>query len=619
MDRAINYDAEQPQTLDVLVSNKVAMIGLAFASRAMFSDGPAIQGFACTQTQPAASLNVVIGPGAIYAIDTVDATAYGDLGTDGATICKQGISYLSQTFATPAPGTAGQSINYLIEVALQDVDTGSKQVAFYNGGAAPTFQTKNTVRQVLANVQIKAGTAATTGTQTTPSPDAGYTGVWVITVANGQTTVTASNISLITSTIKDVLAFPNLPSIPPDMQQSVWTYWPDTGAVNTLSVTPYPPIIALTAGYMLFVKVANTNTGAVTLAINSYNGTITKNVKRNNGNALVSGDLQAGGIYALIYDGTQWQTLNFFGVLSSTQVNRFNVNQSFGVDHGTPNHLVLSPTPPITSIGAGTVVIVLVANANTGATDMTVNMNAAVPVIEHGQPLDPIAVTPGEIIHTINDGTSSHKIPKRSKFFTFDEASPPSVPYNLVIGDTLAVTFENATSIPLWVAPNGGLYSLELVVYANSSTFSLVRLTPNDVGLTGAIINSWYTAFYDNPTGADPFDLNSTGDATFENVGGWGGFLMRTFSRRGDLDDGWGGGPFMLHADITTLTTSKGLRYQSGIFGSPAAGYQTWTDTTTAWTSLGTIQVSGAAPPLSSTTLTPLATLSGVALVKRNA
>ena len=44
-------------------------------------------------------------------------------------------------------------------------------------------------------LSAKAGIAAATGSQTMPSADAGYVGVWVVTVANGQATITSTSIS----------------------------------------------------------------------------------------------------------------------------------------------------------------------------------------------------------------------------------------------------------------------------------------------------------------------------------------------------------------------------------------------------------------------------------------
>jgi hypothetical protein len=57
--------------------------------------------------------------------------------------------------------------------------------------------TQNTVRKGVAVVTVKAGAAAATGSQVTPAPDAGYIGLYAVTVAFGQTTITAGNISTV--------------------------------------------------------------------------------------------------------------------------------------------------------------------------------------------------------------------------------------------------------------------------------------------------------------------------------------------------------------------------------------------------------------------------------------
>lgn len=159
---------------------------------------------ACTPTGPA-SLDVLVAPGSVYSIQNVDGTAYGSLEADTAhQIMKQGISLDTLTLSCPAPGTTGQSINYLIQAAYQDVDTGSTVLPYFDSdnpdvafnGPDNTGVSQNTVREGQCVVSVKAGVAATTGSQTTPAPTAGYTGLWVVTVANGQTTITSGNISM---------------------------------------------------------------------------------------------------------------------------------------------------------------------------------------------------------------------------------------------------------------------------------------------------------------------------------------------------------------------------------------------------------------------------------------
>jgi hypothetical protein len=119
---------------------------------------------------------------------------------------KQGILLDAVNFACPAPTTAGFSINYLVEAAFQEVDGGSTVLPYYNAanpaqafnGPNGTGTSNTTFRDNTVQLQLKAGTAATTGTQTTPAVDSGFTGLWVITVAFGAVTITSANISQFT-------------------------------------------------------------------------------------------------------------------------------------------------------------------------------------------------------------------------------------------------------------------------------------------------------------------------------------------------------------------------------------------------------------------------------------
>lgn len=204
VDRQIVYSGAIPLDTDQLSQNKNTMIGLGMALQAILGTVTLFDGLACTPTGPA-SLQVLVGPGSVYAVENVDSTAYGSVGSDTThQIVKQGINLGTLTLNCPAPGTTGQSINYLIQSAYQDTDTGSTVLPYYNSsnpavaynGPGNSGTSQNTVRQGQCLVAVKAGVAATTGSQTTPAPDAGYTGLWVVTVANAQTTITSGNISL---------------------------------------------------------------------------------------------------------------------------------------------------------------------------------------------------------------------------------------------------------------------------------------------------------------------------------------------------------------------------------------------------------------------------------------
>jgi hypothetical protein len=196
MDRLLVWPGAMPLDTDLLTTNKNALIGLGLLALDLLGSGTCVGGAACTPTAPA-SLGVLIGPGRIYSLQNIDGTPYGSLPADTTNqIVKQGIQFGNVTLATPAPTTTGQSINYLIEATYQDSDTTPVALPYYNASnPAQAFTTQNTKRQGLLVLQAKAGTAATTGSQTTPSADTGFVGLYVVTVAYGQTTVTSGNIA----------------------------------------------------------------------------------------------------------------------------------------------------------------------------------------------------------------------------------------------------------------------------------------------------------------------------------------------------------------------------------------------------------------------------------------
>ena len=123
MDRSIVYSQEQGRSTDFLFAQRATMIGMAKLAQAVLGSNTCVNGLACTATAPA-SLSVNIGKGEIYGMADIDGSAYGVLAADTSdVILKQGIVLAVTNLATPAPTTAGYSINYLIEATYQDTDT----------------------------------------------------------------------------------------------------------------------------------------------------------------------------------------------------------------------------------------------------------------------------------------------------------------------------------------------------------------------------------------------------------------------------------------------------------------------------------------------------------------
>lgn len=203
MDRQIVYSSQVPQTTDLLNTNKQTMIALAKLCADLFGTTTMATGLACVPTTPA-SMSVNVNPGQIYQLANVDGTAYSAIVADTThSIVKQGILMDAQNFAITAPGTAGYSQNYLIQATYLDNDINNTVLPYYNSanptqafnGPGGNGTSQPTTRAGQVSLQLVAGTAAATGSQTTPAVTTGYVGLWVITVANGQSTITSSNIA----------------------------------------------------------------------------------------------------------------------------------------------------------------------------------------------------------------------------------------------------------------------------------------------------------------------------------------------------------------------------------------------------------------------------------------
>ncbi len=229
MDRNIVYPGSIPLDTDLLSVNKNTMVGLAYLAQAVLGSNTAVDGLACTPTVPA-SMTVTVGPGSITQMMPIDTTAYGSIAADTADlIVKMGINTAPVSFSVTAPASAGQSVNYLIQAAFQEIDANPVVLPYYNAanpaqsfsGPSNSNAAQNTTRLQRVQLQLKTGIPANTGSQTTPSADAGWVGLYQIAVAFGQTTVSSSSVSVIPTA--PFLTF-KLPSLRPGFGSGVQSF-----------------------------------------------------------------------------------------------------------------------------------------------------------------------------------------------------------------------------------------------------------------------------------------------------------------------------------------------------------------------------------------------------------
>ena len=305
MDRSIIYSGQVPQTTDLLTTNKQTMIALAKLCSDLFGTATLISGLGCVPTSPA-SMSVNINPGQIYQLTTVDGTAYSAIAADTThSILKQGILMDAQSFALTAPGTSGYSQNYLIQATYLDNDTNNTVLPYYNSanpsqafnGPGGNGTSQPTTRAGQVSMQLVAGTAAATGSQTTPAVTAGYVGLAVITVANGQSTITAGNISV----------YPGAPILPSSLLASIQngnlSYAVATGTANAHTIALTPALTARVDGMLIRYKAPAVNNGAVTLndgfgtasVVGANHAALQGNEYITNGDALVMWNSSIGG------------------------------------------------------------------------------------------------------------------------------------------------------------------------------------------------------------------------------------------------------------------------------------------------------------------------------------
>jgi hypothetical protein len=361
MDRGIIYSGQIPLDTDLLFAQKASMVGLAKLAAAMFGTSNAVvNGLSVGPNSPAA-LNVVVQPGEIYQLANIDGTAYGSIAADTShNILKQGVSLDATTLSCAAPGTAGFSINYLIQATFSEVDATSVVLPYYNSsnpaqaysGPSNSGSAQYTRRTGTVVLSAKAGTAATTGTQITPSPDSGYVGLAVVTVANGQSTIVAGNISIYQQA-------PYLPSsglVTGGIQQAGPIISAAGGTADALTGSYFPAITAITNGMTLYVRASSAN-ATTTPTFTPNSGVITaKTIVKGAGSAVAAGDIAGGGHWIeLQYDATldKWVLLNPANGITSS------VLPIASVRHTVLSGVVSSGVAAFLAIGTGLAVNLL--------------------------------------------------------------------------------------------------------------------------------------------------------------------------------------------------------------------------------------------------------------------
>lgn len=96
-----------------------------------------------------------------------------------------------------------------------------------------------------------------------------------------------------------------------DIQNSTYTYAADAEASDAYAITLSPAVTAYAAGQSFLFKANTANTGAATLNVSALGA---KTIKKNTDQDLATGDIEAGSIVEVVYDGTNFQMVSVTAV-----------------------------------------------------------------------------------------------------------------------------------------------------------------------------------------------------------------------------------------------------------------------------------------------------------------
>ena len=116
-----------------------------------------------------------------------------------------------------------------------------------------------------------------------------------------------------------------------DVQDGTLIYLTSVAGTNTITATAANSMTAYAAGQKFHFIVANTNTGATTINLNSIGA---KAITKNGTTALAGGELVADSIVVVVYDGTQFQIIS----------NNTGITVASGYTRVTPNFCVKTAT-----------------------------------------------------------------------------------------------------------------------------------------------------------------------------------------------------------------------------------------------------------------------------------
>lgn len=312
MDRNIYYPGQVPLSAQFLLSERDKMVAVARFAETVMGSLSVAAGLGCIPTIPT-SLSVQVGAGELLTMAALDAIPFGALASDTAhVILKQGFNLDPTTLTLVPPTTNGHAISYLVQVGLSETDGDNVTLPYVNAanpsvpftGPNNAGTSQPTRRRARLVIQAKPGISAVAGSQVPPPADVGFVPIHVVTVAQGQTSITSDHIVRHPSA---PFLLSTLPDVPKRVQSGEWVYGEDAGTKNAMVVT-LTPSPADPPKLLVVKKGAVASDDALTIVIN---GGAAIPITTND-NTAFSATIIAPANFPLLlaYDGTAYRTTN---------------------------------------------------------------------------------------------------------------------------------------------------------------------------------------------------------------------------------------------------------------------------------------------------------------------
>jgi len=182
-----------------------------------------------------------------------------------------------------------------------------------------------------------------------------------------------------------------------------------TGTANNYAVTLNPAITAYTEGMAVAVKINVTNTGASTININ---GKGAKSIRKPNGNAVSTGNLKAGSIYSMRYNGTNFILQGEGGEYGTATAGDVLTGKTIGTESGIVTGSM--PNQGAKVITPGTTNKAILAGYHNGSGYVVGDVDLVAENIKQGVNIFGVVgsymgfgATPSDTVQIASDGTSS--------------------------------------------------------------------------------------------------------------------------------------------------------------------------------------------------------------------